>query len=334
MAAPDNWEGVYARLQLNKDLTELATSVAQQFGDIQAARQYLTTLNDKSASLDSRRTALNGLASQQREELVVELPKLLDDPDLRMDAIRAIAAFESRDLGIELLKRYDSFNTEEKLEVIQTMSSRPRYGWMLTQALKKKTIPKRDVPAYAARQLVRVVGSGFLEVWGPLEQLSSEKASALAKYKSLLTDQAIHAASPSQGKKTFDGLCGACHKMYGEGGILGPDITGSNRTNLDYLLSNILDPSGEIQDDYKMVMVTTRDGRTYAGNVAAESERTLTLRVVGQDAVVISKSNIQSHEKSTLSMMPEGMLQNLTDTEVLDLVSYLMSTRQVSFKDN
>ena len=121
----------------------------------------------------------------------------------------------------------------------------------------------------------------------------------------------------------YDVQCGVCHKMYGSGGILGPDITGSNRTNIDYLLSNILDPSAEIQDDYKIVMVTTRDGRTYVGNIASENERTLTLRVVGQDSVLISKSNIQSREGSELSMMPEGIFANLTDQEVLNLVAYL-----------
>ena len=126
----------------------------------------------------------------------------------------------------------------------------------------------------------------------------------------------------------YDSQCGVCHKMYGSGGILGPDITGSNRTNIDYLLSNILDPSAEIQDDYKIVMVTTRDGRTYVGNIASENERTLTLRVVGQDSVLISKSNIQSREGSELSMMPEGIFANLTDQEVLNLVAYLTTARK------
>ena len=65
--------------------------------------------------------------------------------------------------------------------------------------------------------------------------------------------------------------------MYGEGGIIGPELTGSNRANLDYLLGNLLDPSGEIQDDYKMVVVTTRDGRTYVGNIAKETERQVDL---------------------------------------------------------
>ena len=60
------------------------------------------------------------------------------------------------------------------------------------------------------------------------------------------------------------------------------------------------------------------------------AERTLTLRVVGQDAVVISKSDIQSRENSKLSMMPEAMLEAMSDAQVLDLFAYLMGTKQVA----
>ena len=118
--------------------------------------------------------------------------------------------------------------------------------------------------------------------------------------------------------------------MYDSGGILGPELTGANRTDIDYLLNNVMDPNGIIQDDYKMVMITTRDGRTYAGNIANQNKRSIVLRVVGQDAVVISKSEIQSTDNSELSMMPEGMLDDMSESEVLDLFSYLMlSTSQV-----
>ena len=74
-----------------------------------------------------------------------------------------------------------------------------------------------------------------------------------------------------------------------------------------------------------MVLVTTRDGRTYAGNIISESDRTLTLRIVGQDQVIISKSDIQSKEVQTVSMMPEGMLDFLTDREVIDLIGFLQT---------
>ena len=119
--------------------------------------------------------------------------------------------------------------------------------------------------------------------------------------------------------------------MYGEGGNIGPDITGSNRTDLDYILSNILEPSEDIQDDYKMVLITTRDGRTYAGNIAAEDERQVTLRAVGEENdVVISVAQIQSREVEPVSIMPSDLFETLTDVEVLELIAYLRTTEQVS----
>ncbi|HZJ20236.1 MAG TPA: hypothetical protein VFD35_07790, partial [Pricia sp.] len=106
-------------------------------------------------------------------------------------------------------------------------------------------------------------------------------------------------------------------------GKIGPDLTGSNRTNTAYLLNNILDPSGEVQEDYKLVVVTTQDGRTYSGNIIGESDRNITLRVVGQEPIHITKSQILTRDVSEKSMMPEGLLNNLNDEEALDLIAYL-----------
>jgi putative heme-binding domain-containing protein len=78
-----------------------------------------------------------------------------------------------------------------------------------------------------------------------------------------------------------------------------------------------------------MVVITSRDGRTYSGNVIAENDRQVTLRVIGQDQLVLNKSDIQSRETAAVSMMPEGLLQTLSDKEVVDLVAYLRTSQQV-----
>ena len=140
--------------------------------------------------------------------------------------------------------------------------------------------------------------------------------------------QALATADLANGRALFQRTCSACHTLYGEGGNLGPDITGSNRSNISYLLSNLIEPSGEIQDDYRMVVITSRDGRTYSGNIISENDRQLTLRVIGQDQLVINKSDIQSQETAAVSMMPEGLMQTLTDKEVLDLIAYLRTSQQ------
>ena len=130
-------------------------------------------------------------------------------------------------------------------------------------------------------------------------------------------------ANFKKGQVLFQRTCGSCHKLNGEGVNIGPDLTGSNRPNLDYLLFNVLNPSGEIQDAYKLVVITTRDGRTYSGNVISENERQIKFRVVGQESLVINKSSIQSREVTPVSMMPQGLFETLSDTEIVDLVAYL-----------
>ncbi|WP_019990501.1 PVC-type heme-binding CxxCH protein [Rudanella lutea] len=328
LTAPANWEPVYARLKTDPVAGKLATQIAGQFGGIEMARKSIATLNNAKLPAETRGKALRALALQQRPELPKLLPGLLAEPGLRMEAIRAVAGYDNESLGKLLLERYAGWSAAEKAEAIQTLASRPRYGWMLTQALAKKQIDKREVPTYVARQLRRVVGSGFVEVWGPIDHVALDEK-AYARYRSLLTDKAVSGADAGKGRLVFQNTCGPCHKMYGEGGTIGPELTGSNRANVDYLLSNILDPSAEIQDDYKMVVVTTRDGRTYVGNVARENERQLTLRVVGQEAVMINKSDIQAREVNPLSMMPTGLLESLSEAEVKNLVAFLRTTTPV-----
>ncbi len=332
-SAPDNWEAVYESIsKQGGETAQIALNIAQQLGDSRAALQYMATLKDQKFPIEKRIEALNGLSAQQWSELPTLLPDLLDEEPLRNAAIKSIASYSHNNLGRVLLEKYPEFNKTDKLEAIQTLSSRSGYGRMLTDAIKNKTIPKSDIPAYAARQLRRVVGNGFVEVWGPIDQLTGNQKAMYEKYRDLLTSEALAKANVKNGKQIFMQTCGPCHKMYGEGGTLGPDITGSNRQNLEYLLSNILDPSGEIQDDYRMVVVTTRDGRTFSGNVAMENDRTLALSLVGQDTVSIAKSNIQSKDVTNVSMMPAGLWETLEDQQIIDLVGYLRTSSQVALK--
>jgi putative heme-binding domain-containing protein len=150
----------------------------------------------------------------------------------------------------------------------------------------------------------------------------------MAKYKAMLTDAVLAKANTGHGRAIFERTCIACHVLYGAGGIVGPDLTGSNRANLDYILAQILNPSEVMQESYQLVIVTTRDGRTLSGTVAAEDNQQLTLRLVGQDSIV-TKSEILSREKSPISMMPEGLLKTLKADEVRDLIAYLRTTAQV-----
>lgn len=333
--APENWAKVFTVLRAEQnESSSMALELSLQFGDAVAAQALVDTLQSDENSLEDRRRAIRGLAQRKRPELKPQLIALLDSDTLRADAIRATASYDDAALADTLLDRYASFSTEEKLEVVHALSSRPSHGTQLVEAIKNGDVPREDVPAYIARLLQRVVGNRFLEVWGPVEGDSPEIAVAFDRLKKLLVDEAFVNADKRKGRELFNQTCFACHQLYGEGGQVGPDLTGSNRTDINYLLGNILTPSAVIKEDYKMTMVFTHDGQVYSGVVVSETNRQLTLRVAsGQEPVSIPKSQIADRELTDLSMMPDGLIDHLSDPEVIDLIAYLRSLEPVMMQD-
>ncbi len=323
---PPSWATTYSVLQSDTKATaEIALQLAQQFGDSDAASAMLETLRDKNADLKARRTAVRQLSLRKHPELKEMLIEMLGDDSLCRDAIQAMAAYNDTRLATTLLARYSSLSSDEKLDAIHSLASRQQYGQLLTEAIKHGDVSRQDIPAYVARLLRRVVGGQFIDVWGPLDLPSDNQEANFAKYRDLLTRDSLASASRDHGKQIFQRTCLTCHKMYGQGGDIGPDITGANRTNLEYLLGNILTPSAVIQDAYKMHLVLTDDGRVYSGIPAGETDRDLLLRTVGEnDPVVLPKANIESREIASVSMMPVGLLRSLSDSEVIDLFAYLM----------
>ncbi|MFZ9088794.1 MAG: c-type cytochrome, partial [Planctomycetaceae bacterium] len=151
----------------------------------------------------------------------------------------------------------------------------------------------------------------------------------IAEWKRKLTPEILDRADASQGRLVFQKTCAACHQLYGEGGQIGPDLTGSNRANLDYLLLNSIDPSFDVPAAYRMTTIATVDGRVVNGVIAEEDTTRVILKTVEQPRLVIAKSDIDERVISDKSMMPEGQLDQLKPQQVFDLISYLRTTEQV-----
>ena len=109
---------------------------------------------------------------------------------------------------------------------------------------------------FTARQLASLgndeVSALLREVWGEVRPAAEAKPALVAKYKALLAPEELKRADRARGREVFAKACGTCHKLFGEGGSVGPELTGSQRTNLDYLLENLLDPSAAVARDYQM----------------------------------------------------------------------------------
>src|SRR5207248_2267540 len=126
----------------------------------------------------------------------------------------------------------------------------------------------------------------------------------------------------------FNKTCGQCHKLFGEGAAIGPDLTGYNRAQLDYLLVKLVDPSSQIAKDYHMSTVTTQNGRTITGIVVERSPSRLILQTA-TERIILATEDIDSEKESSQSIMPDGQLDALTKEQVRDLIAYLSGKTQV-----
>lgn len=324
LEAPKGWAALETRLMGsgNDDERSLALRLGQLFGSAEAGKARLAMLKEPGTAIEKRQEILESFAQEVYAPAYAAIVTLLDDEELRKNALRTLGVYSNASIRDEVLKRYSDFSDTEKAIAIQTLSTRRESALELFSQLKKGRIPRSDISAVSARQLNRVIGPSFADFWGSIESLSRDKQLALDRYRILLSNEYVSHADLKSGKAIFDRACATCHKLYGAGGEVGPDITGSNRANLDYILTNMLDPSSEIPEGYQLVTIGTQDGRAYAGNIASEDDNQVTLRMIGQN-MVIAKSDILSRQVLPVSMMPQGLLSALSDAEVRDLVAYL-----------
>jgi putative heme-binding domain-containing protein len=110
--------------------------------------------------------------------------------------------------------------------------------------------------------------------------------------------------------------------LFGVGRLVGPDLTGSNRSDLDYLLQAIVDPNAVIPNEYRASNLETLDGRVLTGILREQDDRAVTL-LTADETVVMPRNEIVELQESSLSMMPEGLLDHLPDQELRDLIYYL-----------
>ena len=139
--------------------------------------------------------------------------------------------------------------------------------------------------------------------------------------------------SAESGREAFTAAqCAHCHRVGRDaGGFVGPDLTdvGARYGRRD-LLEQIIEPSKVIDDKFRNISITLRDGATYVGAVEREDERELSLLIGlnADDVIAVRKSEIAARAPSAESPMPAGLLNILNRQQIADLLTYLQSTRR------
>jgi putative heme-binding domain-containing protein len=160
------------------------------------------------------------------------------------------------------------------------------------------------------------------ETLGVLNETSASAAADIEKWKAILTPARLAAADVTKGKAAFARACATCHVLFDEGKAIGPELTGANRADLDYVLKNILDPNADIGRDYQLVSVETNDGRSTGGILQRETPASLVL-VNQAETITIARDNLKRMERLPVSLMPPGLLASLPEQEAVDLIAYL-----------
>jgi putative heme-binding domain-containing protein len=193
-------------------------------------------------------------------------------------------------------------------------------------------ISRKDLTAYTVRQLRsfndKEINAWTDQIWGVAKTSNAQKLAEIAKYKAILTPEALKTGDPSAGRAFFAKTCQQCHTLYGVGGKVGPDLTGSNRQDVDYLMVNIVDPSAVIAKDYMVSLIYMKDDDVYSGIITHEDDTSIQVTVEAS-VQTLQKSDIKEIKQSELSMMPEGLLTPLSKQELINLVSYLRTSSQV-----
>jgi len=329
--APEGWSTLSNTLACSTSSTvrQHALALSQIFGDTVAVASALECVQDSSVGAAQRCSTLSLLLEQQNQEASQLLKVLIDEPALTLSAIRGYAVVRNDEAPAILISRYPELNSQQQRAVVETLASRKSYAEALLEALQANQIQPSAVPVQVARSLKNLLGKKFTDVYGALPVVGAEREHLIKKYKKLCKPSAVAAADASRGRAVFQKTCAACHVLYGEGGKVGPELTGANRANLDYILLNSVYPSLDVPHAYRTVSVLTVDGRVVNGVLAEEDGTKIVLRTPEQPRVVIAKEDIDFRKISPQSMMPDGQLDAMKPQEVVDLVKYLRTTEQV-----
>lgn len=338
VAMPASWRAAFevAAKQSDPQALDLAISVASVFGDRRAESPLRAIVADTDASGPRRRAALERLLRFGDAGATPLLLGLVDDVHLGEMAIRALASSDSAEVPTRLLGRWKQFSAASQRAAAATLVARGPWAKQLLDAVKNGVVAKSTLDA-TIRQRIAQHGDAALDdqlvaVWGRTTVSSEETKAKIAAYKKKFSGNALANADLINGRALFAQTCMACHTMFGQGIELGPDITGSNRADLDYILQNLVDPSAEMSRDYMLSTVHLKSGGIAAGMIRNENDSAITVSNAGIPDQVIPRKDIDHIDRLEISLMPPGQLDGLADDDQRDLLAYLATPQQVPMR--
>jgi putative heme-binding domain-containing protein len=278
------------------------------------AFEALVAVRDE-AALEAARTVL-GDGKGQSEALrgrVLDALGKLDDP-------RVAGA---------VLEAYGRLEADLQPRAIEVLTQRPGWGKELMKAVARKQVSGRAINVNEARRMLAARDpelAGLVKTyWGTLRRdRNPQREQVVTRMRDFLRRTP---GDPRAGAVVFKSLCAQCHKIHGEGQDVGPDITGSGRASFDQLLTSVFDPSLVIGAAYQATTVVTKGGRSLTGLVVEDGPRRVVLKVQGGQQEAVPREDVEEMSVSPVSLMPEGIENQLKAQELADLFAFLCLDR-------
>jgi putative heme-binding domain-containing protein len=256
------------------------------------------------------------------------VPILLDllekSPDLRTDTLAALGRYEDPAIA----RRVIALGLHRTFAGADLLAGRPSWARLLLDEIEARRLDARTVPLDIVRKIALHADLGEMTTrhFGRVRGASAkEKQIEMVRYGNLLRSGKGNA---KVGAAVYENACGKCHKLFGTGGAVGPELTGYERGNVLYWLENIVDPSAVIREEYLSFVVRTTNGQTLTGIISGQDKTTVTLRDAEGRETKLARKRIEDLRASTTSLMPEGQLKTLSDQQIRDLFAYLTAAKK------
>lgn len=243
----------------------------------------------------------------------------------RGQVLAALGRLDDPAVAEATLKIYPDLDPELQPRVVELLTQRADWSKSLLAAIAKKTIPASAVNITQVRKLLASKDADLknrvIATWGTIrDERNPQREQVIADMRRLIRKSE---GNPHEGQKIFAKVCGQCHKIYGAGAEVGPDITLNGRSSFEQLLSNVFDPSLVIGASYQARTIVTTEGRVLTGLVAEDNDQRVILKVQGGKLETIPRDQIEESKISALSMMPEDLEKQLKPQEIADLFAFI-----------
>jgi putative membrane-bound dehydrogenase-like protein len=331
--APASFAAVFPKLRADVDphVHDQALELALAWGDASTFEDVQAIARDTAAAPERRTRALEALIRGKDARTGKLLGELLGDSALRAPALRGLASFPEVDAPAAILARYAELAPAERRDAVATLCARAPWARALLAAVGDGRVPKSELSPFqlrALRQFDDPEVTRLLDAHIGVVRASDERKTAeIARIRALLDSGAP--GDLARGREVFARTCQQCHTLFGVGRALGPDLTGANRSDREYLLSNVIEPSGVVPKEYQATIARLKDGRLVTGIERERTDTAITLESENARSR-LALNSIEELELSALSTMPDGLLDGLDPDEIRALFAYLASPHQTA----